>query len=88
MNSKKAHIDTRGTLKEAVTEGDPKGTNLVEASMCDTTHVHYISMVSEELKWVIKETECSNVDTGKVILTLIYESLVSMQFLNQYQSLI
>ena len=66
LNSKKAHIDTRGTLKEAVTEGDPKGTNLVEASMCDTTHVHYISMVSEELKWVVKDTECFNVHTGKV----------------------
>ena len=47
-------------------EGGPKCTNLIEASMYDTTHVHYISMISEDFKWVVKETECFNVDTGKV----------------------
>ena len=46
FNSKKAHIETRGPSKEAVTEGDPKCTNLIEAIMYDTTPVHYISMVS------------------------------------------
>ena len=45
FNSKKAQIETRGTSKEAVTEGCPKCTNFIEASMYDTTHVHYISMV-------------------------------------------
>ena len=48
--SKKGHIETRGTPKEAVTEGNPTFTNLIEASVYDTTPVHYISMVSEELK--------------------------------------
>ena len=66
LKSKNAHIDTRGTSKEEVTEGYPKRTNLIEASMYDTTPVHYITMVSEELKWVVKEKECFNVDTGKV----------------------
>ena len=33
---KKAQIDTRGTEKEVVLEGDPKCTNLIEASMYDT----------------------------------------------------
>ena len=47
-------------------EGDPKFINLIEASMHDTTPVHYISMISEELKWVVKEKECFNVETGKV----------------------
>ena len=47
LKSKKAHIETRGTLKEAVTEGDPKRTNRIESSMYDTTPVRYISMVSE-----------------------------------------
>ena len=54
LKSKKAHIDTRGTSKEAVTEGDPKPNNLIEAIMYDTTPLHCISMVSEELKWVVK----------------------------------
>ena len=66
LKSKKAHIDNRGTSKEEVTEGDTKCTNLIEASMYDTTHVHYISMVSEELKWVVNEKECFNVETGPV----------------------
>ena len=57
LNSKKAHIDTRGTSKEAVTEGDPKFTNLIKASMYNTTPLHYTSMFSEELKWVIKEKD-------------------------------
>ena len=66
LKSKKAHIDTRGASKEAVTEGDPKCINLIEASMYYTTPVHYIIMVSEYLKWVVKEKECFNVETGKV----------------------
>ena len=50
LNSNKAQIDTRGTSKESVTEGDPKLNNLIETSMYATTPVHYIGMVSEELK--------------------------------------
>ena len=66
LKSKKAYIDTRGTSKESAMEGYPKHTNLIEASMYDTTHVHHISMVSEELKWVVKEKEFFNVETCKV----------------------
>ena len=55
LKSKKAHIDNRGTSKEAVIEGDPKLTNLIEYNIYDTTPVHYISMFSEELKWAVKE---------------------------------
>ena len=55
LKSKKAQIETRGTSKEAVTEGGPKYTNLIEASTYDITPVNYISMVSEDLKWVIKD---------------------------------
>ena len=46
LNSKKAQIETRGTSKEAVMEGDPKHTNLIEACMHYTMPVHYIHMVS------------------------------------------
>ena len=66
LKLKKAYTETRGTAKESVTEGDPKLTNLVETSMYDITSVHYIRMVSEELKWVVKEKECFNVETDKV----------------------
>ena len=34
--------------------------------MYDTKPVHYIRMVSEELKWVVKEKRHFGVDTGKV----------------------
>ena len=66
LKSKKAQIETRGTPKEAVTEGGPKCTNLIEASIYDTTPVHHISMVSEELMCAVKVKECFDVDTGKV----------------------
>ena len=45
-------------------KGGQKCTNLIEASMYDTTHVNYISMVSEELKWFAKEEDCLNIETG------------------------
>ena len=66
LKSKKAQIETRGTSKEAVTEGYPKCTNLIEASIYDTTPIHYISMVSEDLKWILKQKECFNVYMDKV----------------------
>ena len=66
FGSKKAHIDIRVKEKELVLEKDPKCTNLVEAIMYDTKPVHYIRMVSEELKWVVKEKRHFGVDTGKV----------------------
>ena len=66
LKSKKAHIETRGTEKEAVLEGNQKCTNLIEAIMYYTKPVHYISMVSEEMKWVVKYKECFNVDTDNV----------------------
>ena len=67
LKSKKATIDTRGTSKEAFTEGYPKCTNLIEARIYDTNHVHYISMVSEELNWFVREKYCFNVYTGKFL---------------------
>ena len=66
INSKKAHIQTRETSKKAVTEGYLKRTSFIEVSMYDITHVHYISMDSEELKWVVKEKYCFNIEMGKV----------------------
>ena len=66
MESKRENIDTRGTEKIAVLKGGPKLTKLIEASVYDNKSVHYISMVSEELKRVLKEEDFLNVDTCKV----------------------
>ena len=59
-------IDTREIVNTEGTEGDPKCTNLIAASVYDTKPVHYTSMVSEKLKWIIKEKECFNIETRKV----------------------
>ena len=54
LNSKKAQIDTRWESKSAVMEGDPKFTNLIEASVYNTKLFHCISMVSEDSNWLVK----------------------------------
>ena len=46
LKSNKAYIETRGTEKAAVMEGDTKFINLIEARVYGTNPVHYISMVS------------------------------------------
>ena len=63
-------------------EGYPKRTNIIEDSIYDTTHVHYISMVSEYLKWVIKEKECFNLYTGEVLKFI----LLRMKCTNKYNN--
>ena len=66
MKPKKENIDTRGTANTAVLKGGPKLTKLIEASEYDNKSFHFIIMVSEEFKWIVKEYDCLNVDTGKV----------------------
>ena len=56
-NPNKVQIETRGRAKEDVLKRDPKLTKLIGLSVYDTEPVHYISMVSEELKRVVKEKE-------------------------------
>ena len=55
LKSKKVQIYTREISKSAVMEGDPKCTNLIEASVYNTNTFHCISMVSEESNWVVKD---------------------------------
>ena len=64
--SKKAHIETKGTKKKSVMKGNLKLTRPIRASVYENKPVHYIFMFSEELKWVVNDKECFNVDTGKV----------------------
>ena len=66
LKSNKAHIETRGTAKKEFMKRDTKITKLIEASVYRTKPIHYISMVSGELKWVVKEKECFNIDTCEV----------------------
>ena len=66
MKSKKENIDTRVTAKTEVLKGGPKLTKLIEASVYYNKSVHYIIMVLEKFKWIVKEYDCLNVDTGKV----------------------
>ena len=47
----------RGTVKAAVLKGDDNCPNLIAASVYDTKPVHYLSMVSENIKWVEKGYE-------------------------------
>ena len=63
-------------------EGCPKRTNIIEDIIYDTKHVHYISMVSEELKWVIKEKECFNFYMGEVLKLI----LLRMKCTNKYNN--
>ncbi|GFH49623.1 hypothetical protein CTEN210_06099 [Chaetoceros tenuissimus] len=59
-------LKVRGTVKAAVVMGDPGCPNLIASSVYDTKPVHYLSMVTEELKWIIKERSVYNVDTEEV----------------------
>ena len=72
LKSNKVQIYTRGKVNLAVPEGDPKITNRIEASLYDTKPIHYTGMVSEELKWVIKEKVCFNVEMVEVKILYYY----------------
>ena len=50
--------------KVAILKGEPKCPDLIATSVYDTKPVHYLSMSSEELKWVVCEKDVYNVDTG------------------------
>ena len=63
---KEENIDTKGTAKTTVLKGGPKLTKLIEASVYDNKYVHYISMVSENMKWIVKEYDCLNIDTVEI----------------------
>ena len=66
LKSNKAHIETRGIEKAEVLKWDSKITKLIEAVMYVTNPIKCTIIISEQLKWVVKEEKYSNVDTGKV----------------------
>ena len=79
VKNRKAQIGVRGTVKAAKLVGDPECPHLVASSVYDTSPVHYLSMVSDSIKWVPKERKVFNVDTNCV------EKLVFLR-LNQIDS--
>ena len=54
----------RGTTKAEILKGNPKCPDLIATSVYDTKPVHYLSILNEELKWVVCEKDVYNVDTG------------------------
>ena len=66
MKNKKQQALVRGTVKAAVLEGDPECPNLVASSVYDTKPVHFLSMICDSIKWIVKEKSVFNVETGKM----------------------
>ena len=66
FKSKKVHSETRETVKAEFLGGDPKILNLIEDSVYENKHVHYTSMVSEELNQFVNEKQFLNAEMGKI----------------------
>ena len=50
-------------------EGDPGCLCLIASSVYDTKPVHYLSMISNKVKWIVKERLVYNVETkGKELM--------------------
>ena len=57
----------RGIVKVAKLEGDPNCLCLITtSSVYDTKPMHYLSMVSEEVKWMVKAKDIYNKETKKI----------------------
>lgn len=65
-NNKDAERSARGTVRAAVLEGDKGCPNLIVASVYDTKPVHYLSMITEQIQWIEKETKVFNCDTDQL----------------------
>ena len=64
IKNKKAQILVRGTVKAAKLVGNPGCPHLVALLVYDTRPVHYLSMVSDSIRWVEKVRKVFNVDTN------------------------
>jgi hypothetical protein len=53
----------RGTIKVAHLQGDDVVKCLLASIVYDTKPVHYLSMVSVKLEWVVVEKKVYNIDT-------------------------
>ena len=53
ISSKEGYIESCGKTKEAVLQGNPKYPNILASTVYETKPVHYLSMVSYNLKWFV-----------------------------------
>ena len=66
-----------------VLEGDTKYPNLIASSVySDTKPVLYLSMVSNSIKWIVKEKHTYTIDTG----TTLKLWFLHMNYINQYNN--
>ena len=65
VTSRSAQIEVRGTVKAAVLEGDPGCPNLIASSVYDAKPVHYLSMVSSNIEWVVNTRQVFSYATGQ-----------------------
>ena len=68
LTNRTAIEQVRGTVKAAKLEGDDDCPCLFASSVYDTKPVHYLSMVTDTIKWIVKERSVYNVDTKRVEL--------------------
>ena len=66
ISGKNAQRYVRGTVKVAVLQGDKDCPNIVASSIYDTRSVHFLSIVYNTIKWIVKTKKVYNVDTGGV----------------------
>ena len=69
-------------MKAAVLEGDEGCPNLIASSVYDSKPVHYLSMISEEVKWIEKERVIYNIDMDEVE----HIKFLRMGFIDMYNS--
>ena len=55
-------------MKAVILEGNPDCPNLVSISIYNTKSIHYLSMVSDKLKWKRVSKLVFNVNTGETAL--------------------
>ena len=53
--NRKVVDSVQGTVKVTKLEGDPGCPFLIVSSVYDTKPVHYLSMISNKVKWIVKE---------------------------------
>jgi hypothetical protein len=65
VTSCSAQIEVHGTVKAAVLEGDPGCPNLIASSVYDAKPVHYLSMVSSNIEWIVNTRQVFSYATGR-----------------------
>ena len=82
VKNREKKLEVRGTMKDAVLRVDKVCPNLVESSVYDNKPVHLLSMLFQQLKWIVKDKPLFNVDTSRV------ESLrfLRMNTINDYNN--